>query len=150
MDLVQAVRDLTEALSAGEGVPGHEASLRPVRQVLADHCLSALGVERSGGVSIAAIVRQAAETADQSARQNCAVLIVHALAVRRLVPAAAFGDVCTLVERALRIALLRCGYPFGGTVAERMAVLECLHRSIGELMQPWEPTFPNWQGLYAG
>jgi hypothetical protein len=31
-----------------------------------------------------------------------------------------------------------------------MRVLERLHTSIGELIQPLEPTFPNWQGLYAG
>ena len=45
---------------------------------------------------------------------------------------------------------VRCGYPFGGSIDEMMRVLERLHASIGELMQPLEPTFPNWQGLYAG
>jgi hypothetical protein len=29
-------------------------------------------------------------------------------------------------------------------------VLQRLHATIGELMHPLEPTFPNWQGLYAG
>jgi hypothetical protein len=75
---------------------------------------------------------------------------VHALAVRGLVPASSGGDVCALVEGALRDVLLRCDYPFGGSIDEKMRVLERLHTSIGELMQPLEPTFPNWQGLYAG
>jgi hypothetical protein len=30
-------------------------------------------------------------------------------------------------------------------------VLERLHATIGELMEPLEPTFPSWiQGLHAG
>lgn len=150
MDLEQALRDLTEALSAAEGSPTREARFRPARQVLVDHSLAALRVERPGPNSTAAVARLAADSTNPSARRDCAVLMLHALATRGLVPAAAYGDVCTLVEFGLRAALLRCGYPFGGTIAERMAVLERLHRTIGELMQPWEPTFPNWQGLYAG
>ncbi len=86
----------------------------------------------------------------RQARRVCAVFLVHALAVRGLVPASSGGDVCALVEGALRDVLLRCGYPFGGSIDEKMRVLERLHTSIGELMQPLEPTFPNWQGLYAG
>ncbi len=82
--------------------------------------------------------------------EACAVLFVHALAVRGLIPNASAGDVCRLMESALRNPLLRCGYPFGGSTEEKMQVLERLHRTIGELMQPLQPTFPNWQGLYAG
>ena len=79
------------------------------------------------------------------------MLVVHALAVPGLVPAVAANDVCTLVERALRDVLLRCGYPFGGSVEEKLRVLERLHVRIDDLMQPLEPTFPSWiQGLHAG
>jgi hypothetical protein len=58
--------------------------------------------------------------------------------------------VCALAESGLRDVLLRCGYPFGGSLEDKMRVLERLHASIAELAQPLEPTFPNWQGLYAG
>jgi hypothetical protein len=75
---------------------------------------------------------------------------VHALAIRGLVPAASAAHVCALVERALRGALLRYGYVFGGALEDRMRALERLHARIDELMQPLEPTFPNWPGLYAG
>jgi len=70
--------------------------------------------------------------------------------VRGVVPPASVTDACALVEGALRDVLLRCNYPFGEAPEARLAVLERLHRSLGELMQPLEPTFPNWQGLYAG
>ncbi len=150
MDLGRALRDLTEALSAAEGASSREARFRSARKVLVDHSLAALGAECPSANSIAAVARLAAESTNPSGRRDCALLMLHALAVRGLVPAAAYGDVCTLVESGLRAALLRGGYPFGGTIAERMSVLERLHRTIGDLMQPWEPTFPNWQGLYAG
>ena len=99
--------------------------------------------------SIAEVVRLAAG-APPPARRACAVLVVHALAVPGVVPPASGADACRLVENALRGVLLRCGYPFGGPVEERMRVLQRLHINLRELMQPLEPTFPNWQGLYAG
>jgi len=78
------------------------------------------------------------------------LLAIHALGVPGLIPPAASADVCALAESGLNSVLLRCSYPFTASVAEKTAVLERLHRTIGELMQPLEPTFPNWQGLYAG
>jgi hypothetical protein len=66
------------------------------------------------------------------------------------VPPGSAANVCALVEGALHDVLLRCGYPFGGSIERKMQVLERLHATISELMQPLEPTFPNWQGLYAG
>jgi len=78
------------------------------------------------------------------------VLLVHALAVPGLVPAGCAEDVCGLVEGALRNVLLRSGYPFGGLIEAKMRALQRLHASLAELMQPLQPTFPNWQGLYAG
>jgi hypothetical protein len=68
-----------------------------------------------------------------------------------LVPAACAGDVYSLLESALRDVLLRCSYPFGGSIDEKARVLERLHTTIGELMEPLEPTFPGWiRGLHAG
>jgi hypothetical protein len=70
---------------------------------------------------------------------------------RRDGPARSAGVVCALAEGALRDVLLRCGYPFGGSIEEKLRVLERLRATIGELMQPLEPTFPNWiRGLHAG
>jgi hypothetical protein len=150
MSIEEALRDLSEALAGGNGAPSRDTRLQVAREVVARHCLAALAIERPGAVSIAEVLRLAVETSDKSARRAGAVLLVHALPVRGLVPMPSAGNLCALMEVALRDVLLRDGYPFGGTVAERIAVLERLHRNIGELMQPWEPTFPNWQGLYAG
>jgi len=150
MNIEEALRDLDAALAGGKGVHRRDARLQVAREVLARHCLAALAVEQSATLSIAEVFRLVVETSDKSARRVCAVFILHALPVRGLLPTSSAEDVCVLMEVALRDVLLRCFYPFGGSVAERMAVLERLHRTIGELMQPWEPTFPNWQGLYAG
>lgn len=149
MDVEAARHDLATVLAAAEGTRGRNAGLRAARQVVIERCADALGPGASASLSLAGIIRLAAD-APQPARRDCAVLMVHALSVPGLVPAAAAGDVCRLAEQGLRGALLRCGYPFGGSVAERQRVLERLHAVIGELLQPLEPTFPNWPGLYAG
>ncbi|HLY91448.1 MAG TPA: hypothetical protein VKQ27_20870 [Acetobacteraceae bacterium] len=109
----------------------------------------ALGTQVSGA-SITSMIRLAAESQNSVAKRDCALIMVHALGIPGLIPAKDSTDVCILIEGALRAVLLRCGYPFSGTVPEKLAVLQRLHRTIGELMQPYEPTFPNWQGLYAG
>jgi hypothetical protein len=152
MNLEAALRDLAAAVAAGaEGARGRDARMRAARQVVLDRCVSALGVELPAQPSIAAMLRLAVEARDRPARRDCAVLVVHALAVPGLVPAACAGDVRKLVEVALRDVLLRCAYPFGGSIDEKARVLERLHATIGELMQPLEPTFPGWiQGLHAG
>ena len=141
MNLDEALRDLAEALAAGDRTR--------TRSVLVGQCAAALGLG-ARQPSIAEVIRLAASAPLPARRRVCAVLVVHALAVPGVVPPAAGADVCRLVESALRGALLRAGYPFSGPVEERMRVLRRLHANIAELMQPLEPTFPNWQGLYAG
>ena len=150
MNLDEALRDFAQALAAGESARGRNARLRAAQEVVVHRCLAALGNEPPPTLSVGAVVRLAAVAPSRPARRVCAVLLVHALAVRGLVPPASAGDVCGLMEGALRDVLLRAGYPFGGSIEEKMRVLERLHSTIGELMQPLEPTFPNWQGLYAG
>jgi hypothetical protein len=151
MDIAEALRDLGAALAAAEGARGRDARLRAARQVVADRCVTALGLELPGQPSIAAVIKLAADAPDRPARRDCAVLVVHALAVPGLVPAACAGDVYSLLESALRDALLRCSYRFGGSIDEKARVLERLHTTIGELMEPLEPTFPGWiRGLHAG
>src|SRR5262249_19241986 len=118
-------------------------------RVITSYCLSELGAE-SADLSIAGVVRLLSTTPKRPAQRQCMVLLLHALAVRGLVPAALGADICTLAEASLRDVLLRCGYPFSGSTEQKMQVLERLHRTIGELLLPLEPTFPNWQGLYAG
>jgi hypothetical protein len=145
----QVLRDLADALASGEGAQNRNARMRAARQVVVRHCLAVLGSDRPE-TSVGATIKLAIEAPEQSARRTCAVLLVHALAVRDLVPASSMTDVCALVESALHGVLLRCGYPFGGSTEERMRVLERLHRNIDDLMEPLQPTFPNWQGLYAG
>lgn len=149
MDLETALRDWNASLATAEQLGRRDTRLRAIREVLVRICLSALEIE-GPQPSIDATIRLASEAPVRSARRICAVLVVHALGVSGAVPRSSASDLCTLMERGLRDALLRCGYPFGGSTGEKMRVLEHLHRNIAELMQPLEPTFPNWQGLYAG
>lgn len=151
MNIEEALRDLTDALAAADGVPRRDAGLRAARRVLVERCKVALGLEVPSRLALTEALRLAAAAPGLGARRFWAVLVVHALAVPGLVPASAANDVCRLAESALRDVLLRCGYPFGGSVEEKMRVLERLHVRIGDLMQPMEPTFPSWiQGLHAG
>lgn len=149
MDVEAALRQLASALPEANATKGRDAALRAARQVLAEQCCFAFGTE-ARGASINSMLRVAAGSRNSAAKQDCALLVVHALGIPGLIPATASADVCVLIEAALRTVLLRCGYPFSGTAPEKLAVLQRLHRTIGELMQPYEPTFPNWQGLYAG
>ena len=98
MDIAEALRDLGAALAAAEGARGRDARLRAARQVVADRCVTALGLELPGQPSIAAVIKLAADAPDRPARRDCAVLVVHALAVPGLVPAACAGDVYSLLE----------------------------------------------------
>jgi hypothetical protein len=146
MDLEQALRDLAEAF----GKHQREPRLRAAQRALLDRCLAILRLEPQAASSVSSLLRLATDAPNRAEQRECAVLIIQALAIRGLVPRLAYADVCMLMEAALPNALLRCGYPFAGSTAEKLALLERLHRNIGELMQPLEPTFPNWQGLYAG
>jgi hypothetical protein len=149
LNLEQALLDLSDALARHQGSRNREARLRAARQVVVRWCLTTLRIEQPQH-SLAATIQLALDASDPTARRTCAVLFVHALAVRGLIPNAVVGDVCKLVESALRTPLLRCDYPFSGSTEDKMHILERLHHTIGELMQPLQPTFPNWQGLYAG
>jgi hypothetical protein len=113
-------------------------------------CIGLLGRDVPGQPSLGDVIRMATEAPMRPGRRACAVLLLHALAVPGVIPSVLAGEVSALAESALRDVLLRCGYPFGAPVDEKMRVLERLHIRLNELMQPLEPTFPNWQGLYAG
>jgi hypothetical protein len=151
INLDEALQALAAALNAADGERGRDARMRAAREVLVGCCAAVLGTEPTGRLSVTGMIRLAMEAPDRPARRACAVLVVRALAMPGLVPPGSAGDVCALVEGALRDVLLRCGYPFGGTIEEKIRVLERLHAKLGELMQPMEPTFPNWiQGLHTG
>ena len=147
MDLDRALRDLSEAAATGNGA---RARLRNGRRFLIATCLTALGLEPAPHYSLPGVVQLMAASPNRAVQRDCAVLLVHALAVPSLVPAEAHRDICALAEYALRAALLRCGYPFDGSIEAKIGVLERLHTKMAELMEPLQPTFPNWQGLYAG
>jgi hypothetical protein len=147
MDLNRMLQELSQALNAENGARDR---LRNSRQFIINACQTALAIEPALQLSLPAVVRLAAASPDRSARRDCAVMLLHALAVPGLVPTGSYVDVCMLVEEVLRAPLLRCGYPFGGPLEEKLRVLERLHTTIAELMEPLQPTFPNWQGLYAG
>jgi hypothetical protein len=145
--LEAALHDLTTALETGGSRDGR---LRAARQVLVKQSAAALQVAVPDQTSIGALAKLAQNAPARDARRFCAAMLVHALAVPGLVPPAAFGDAGALIESALRDVLLRCGYPFTASADEKVRVLARLHGSLAELMLPLEPTFPNWQGLYAG
>jgi hypothetical protein len=147
MNLEHALSDLSNALGADTNARDR---LRIGRQVLTETCLKALGVESPAQLSWPGLMRLVVASPDRPAQRDCAVLLLHALAIPNLLPPAADCEVCALVETALRTALLRCGYPFGASLEEKIRVLRNLPARIGELMEPLQPTFPNWQGLYAG
>src|SRR6516162_9813060 len=107
MDLNQALRDLSEAVGTGNGARDR---LRQGRRVLIGTCLAALDLELAPQHSLPGVVQLVAASPNRAARRDCAVLLVHALAVPGLVPAEARRDICALAEQALRAALLRCGY----------------------------------------
>jgi hypothetical protein len=147
MNLERALHDLENALA----VAGRARDrLRDARRVIVRACLATLRSAPASEPGLQHAIRLALSSPDRAARRECAVFLLHALAVANLVPLAAYADLCTLAEDALRTPLLRSGYPFGAPVDDRVRVLAHLHTRIGELMEPLEPTFPNWQGLYAG
>ncbi len=88
MNLEAALRDLATALEAADGARGRDVRLRAARQVVVRQCMAGLGVEPTGQPSVGSIARLAAEAPSRSVRRACAVLLVHALTVPGLVPAA--------------------------------------------------------------
>jgi hypothetical protein len=150
MDLEAALHDLAAALAAPNMARHRGGRWQEGRRVLVRRCAEAMTIEPMDVASVDAVVKLAAECPVRGARRSCAVLVIHAMAAPGLVPSGLRADVCALAERGLGDVLLRCGYPFGGSVEDKMRMLEQLHASIADLAQPLEPTFPNWQGLYAG
>jgi hypothetical protein len=147
MDLHRVLQGLPDALATGNSARDR---LRNGRRFVIGACLTALWIEFAPQHTLPGVLRLAAASPNRSAQRDCAILLLHALAVPGLVSAEAYPDVCSLAEDTLRPALLRCDYPFGGSPEARLGALQRLHPRIAELMEPLEPTFPNWQGLYAG
>ena len=150
MNLQVALRDLSETMTGADRAPTPEARLRLARRILISRGLEAVKIEPPANPTLDTVIRAAASALQTPARRTFAVLMVHALAVRGLVPTGAASDVRILIESALPHVLLRSGYPFGGTAYEKHQALDRLHTKIDELLEPLQPTFPNWQGLYAG
>jgi hypothetical protein len=147
MNLERALNDLAEALAANNRARDR---LRAAGRVVVRECLAALRLESMPQPALPDTIRLVLASADRAARADCAVFLLHALAVPNLVPSTAHADLCALAEAALRKPLLRGSYPFGASVEDRIRALARLQKDIGALMEPMEPTFPNWPGLYAG
>jgi hypothetical protein len=150
MNLQAALRDLSETMTGADRASTPEARLRLARRILVSRGLEVVKIEPPPNPTLDTVIRSAASAQQTPSRQTFAVLMVHALAVRGLVPTGTTSDVRILIERALPHVLLRSGYPFGGTAYEKRQVLDRLHTKIDEFLEPLQPTFPNWQGLYAG
>ena len=150
MNLQAALRDLSETMAGADRAATPEARLRLARRVLISRGLEAVKIEPPSNPTLDTVIRAAASAPQTPSRQTFAVLMVHALAVRGLVPTGTASNVRNLIESALPHVLLRSGYPFGGTAYEKHQALDRLHTKIDELLEPLQPTFPNWQGLYAG
>jgi len=147
MDLHRVLTDLSDALAVESGA---RKRLSNGRRVVIGACLTALETEWTPRPSLSGVIRLVAASPNRAVQRDCAMLLLHALAVPNLVPAEAHGGICELAEDTLRAALLRSDYPFGDSTEGKIGVLKRLHTKIAELMEPLEPTFPNWQGLYAG
>ncbi len=129
--------------------------LKAKRQALVARGAQLLGIACPPSLTLHALIKQIGGAAVAPEHKSFAVLLVHALSVPGLVTAEASRgqfdrDLCGLLERALPTVLRRHGYPFDGDHYAKRRSLERLHSTIDELMRPFEPTFPQWQGLYAG
>src|ERR1700722_1256849 len=132
MDVEAALQQLAAALTQASATRNRDAALSAARRMFWGQCRMALGAETSNA-SITSMIHLTARSENSAAKRDCTLLIVHALGLPGLIPATVSADVCVLTEGILRTVLLRCAYPFSGTVAEKMAVLQRLHRTIGEL-----------------
>jgi hypothetical protein len=150
MNLQADLRDLSDTITGADRAATREARLRLARRILISRGLETVNIEPPTNPTLDAVIRAAALAPQTSSRQTFAVLVVHSLAVSGLVPTGTASDVRILIESALPHVLLRSGYPFGGTAYEKRQALDRLHTKIDELLEPLQPTFPNWQGLYAG
>ena len=143
MDIEAARTEITRALGA---VTSDGTAFRAARTVLINSGIEALSVTPSPGVSLDDIIRTAMDAAPTADRRDFAVLLVHALGVKGLLPVHGETEpnIQLFLERALLNPLRRAGYPFGGTRYEKRQALAGLHAMINEHLRPSEPTFPRW------
>jgi hypothetical protein len=146
MDIEAARTEIARAL--GDVTPDGPAgpAFRAAQMALINHGIAALSVTPSSGLFLDDIIRTAVDAAPTADRRDFAVLLVHALGVKGLLPAHGETERNThlFLERALLNPLRRAGYPFGGTGYEKRQALAGLHVTIGEHLRPPEPTFPGW------
>lgn len=107
----------TELLRALDGIMQGGPHLHAAHKVLGDRGVEALGITSHAGLFLDEIVRIAADAPRTAGRRAFAVLLVHALGVRGLLPARGrtAGDIQLFLERALLNPLRRANYPFDGT-----------------------------------
>jgi hypothetical protein len=144
MDVEAARTEMVRALNAS--APGGRAALA----VLIDRGIEALAITPSNPLSLDDIVRIALDAAPGEGRRDFAVLLVHALGVKGLLPNRGETErhIHSFLERALLNPLRRGAYPFDGTAYEKRQALSGLHARIDEHLRPLEPTFPRWlQGV---
>jgi len=143
MDVDAARTELIRASRAG-GPDG--SRFAGAHEVLIRRGIEALRISPHRAVSLADIVRIAAEAAPDHGRREFAVLLVCAIGVPGLVAVRGKTEqqLQSFLEGALLNPLRRAGYPFGGSVYEKRQVLAQLHATIDEHLRPLEPSIPRW------
>lgn len=119
---------------------------RPALAVLIDRGTQALAIAPSNPLSLDDIVRIAMDAAPGEDRRDFAVLLVHALGLKGLLPTRGETErhIHSFLEHALLNPLRRAGYPFTGTSYEKRRALAGLHLTIDEHLRPLEPSIPRW------
>lgn len=149
LNLDASLSELHRALDQIRSASSADPAFRAARRIILEYGMRAL--QMPGFADLAAVLTAAASAHQTPQRQSFAVLIVHALGVKGLIPARSAAEVCRLIETSLPKALIRAGYAFSGSQSEKLQSLARLHLTIDRLMEPLQPTFPgHLKGLHAG
>jgi len=146
VSLEQARQEFASMLSACAAAP---EGFRVLRAWLAVRGAEALRIDPAASPGLPELIRRAAAAPASPARRIFAVLVLDAQSVPGLLTAGSprarlERDICALLETALPHALARAGYPFGGDLDARRRHIAALADSIGDYLQPLEPSIPTW------
>jgi hypothetical protein len=144
MDVEAARAEMVRAFNS----PAHGA--RAALTVLINHGIEVLAIMPSDPVSLDEIVRIATDAPPGDGRRGFAVLLVHALGIKGMLPTRGETErhIHSFLERALLNPLRRAGYPFNASSYEKRQSLAALHATIDEHLRPLEPSLPRWlQGV---
>jgi hypothetical protein len=144
MDLEAARHQLDRATQAASPDNRGDHRVRAARQVLVEHGVECLDLQRRHSLEDILSIAAAAPITEKL--RDFAVLLVHALGTVGLLPSRGQAEEWTraFLERVLLNALRRAAYPFDGTPYDKRQALRSLHATIDEHRRPLEPSIPHW------